>query len=80
MNQGLTAVVNIELEKAKKDVQDLQKEIKALEDAIIETRNVKLVSSSDIKSVEVYNKELQALSIQLKEKRLALRDATTKVK
>jgi len=80
MNQGLTAVVNIELEKAKKDVQDLQKEIKALEDAIIETRNVKLVSSSDIKSVEAYNKELQALSIQLKEKRLALRDATTKVK
>jgi hypothetical protein len=80
MNQGLTAVVNIELDKAKKDVVSLQEDIKKLEQQILETRKAKLISSEDTKAVATYNKELQGLSIQLKEKRLALRDATTKVK
>jgi chromosome segregation ATPase len=80
MEGKLTATVNIELDKAKKDVQDLQKEIKKLEDQILETRNVKLVSSDNTKAVATYNKELQALSIQLKEKRLALTQAASKVK
>lgn len=80
MNQGLTAVINIELDKAKKDVLSLQEDIKKLEKQILETRKAKLISSDDTKAVATYNKELQGLSIQLKEKRLALRDATTRVK
>jgi hypothetical protein len=80
MNQGLTAVINLELDKAKKDVASLQEDIKKLEQQILETRKAKLISADDTKAVATYNKELQGLSIQLKEKRLALRDATTRVK
>jgi hypothetical protein len=78
MENRMSVVVDLQVQKFTEDAKKAEQSIKLIEDALIEIRKKSFSASNE--EIQNLNKDTQALNIALKEQRIALREANQGLK